>query len=127
MELMTRNFRPEFLARLSEIVPFAPISESHVVKIFEIQLKGLREALDKQGIHFDIAEEAIKMLALSGFTPRYGARQLSGVIRNELRRPISKYLISGELKKGQTIVVSKNPEAEELQWEIKETIELYNY
>lgn len=120
MEIMARHFRPEFLARLSEIVPFAPISEHNVVRIFEIQLKSLIEALDKQGIAFEIEPEAIKMLALSGFTPKYGARQLSGVIRNELRRPISKYIISGELKKGNLIVIKKHENEERLEWEIIE-------
>ncbi|KIO76408.1 ATPase AAA [Pedobacter lusitanus] len=120
MEIMARNFRPEFLARLSEIVPFAPINESNVVRIFEIQLKSLIDALQKQGIAFEIEEEATKMLALSGFTPKYGARQLSGVIRNELRRPISKYIISGELKKGNTIVIKKHETEERLEWEIIE-------
>ena len=118
MDIMSAHFRPEFLARLSEIVPFAPISEKNVVRIFEIQLKSLIDALDKQGIAFEIEEEATKMLALSGFTPKYGARQLSGVIRNELRRPISKYIISGELKKGFTIVIKKDPAEDKLIWEI---------
>lgn len=120
MEIMARHFRPEFLARLSEIVPFAPISEKNVVRIFEIQLKSLIEALYKQGITFEIEEEATKMLALSGFTPKYGARQLSGVIRNELRRPISKYIISGELRKGHSIVVTKHAEEDRLEWQIIE-------
>ncbi|SHF30206.1 ATP-dependent Clp protease ATP-binding subunit [Pedobacter caeni] len=120
MEIMARHFRPEFLARLSEIVPFAPISEHNVVRIFEIQLKSLIDALDKQGIAFEIEPEAIKMLALSGFTPKYGARQLSGVIRNELRRPISKYIISGALKKGNLIVIKKHENEERLEWEIIE-------
>ncbi len=118
MDIMARHFRPEFLARLSEIVPFAPISESIVVQIFDIQLKGLIDALNKQGILFDINDDAKKMLALSGFTPKYGARQLSGVIRNQLRRPISKYIISGELKKGHTIKVTKAKQEEKLTWEI---------
>lgn len=118
MDIMAAHFRPEFLARLSEIVPFAPISEQNVVRIFEIQLKSLIDALYKQGIGFEIEEEAKAMLALSGFTPKYGARQLSGVIRNELRRPISKYIISGELKKGFTIVIRKHAEEKKLEWEI---------
>ncbi|EDM34694.1 putative ATP-dependent protease [Pedobacter sp. BAL39] len=120
MEIMARHFRPEFLARLSEIVPFAPISEDNVVRIFEIQLRSLVEALDKQGITFEIDEAATKMLALSGFTPKYGARQLSGVIRNELRRPISKYIISGALKKGNFIQVKKHPTDDQLEWTINE-------
>ncbi|TDO24923.1 ATP-dependent Clp protease ATP-binding subunit [Pedobacter duraquae] len=118
MEVMAGHFRPEFLARISEIVPFAPINESNVVRIFEIQLKSLIESLNKQGISFEIAEDAKKMIALDGFTPKYGARQLSAVIRNLLRRPISKYIISGELKKGSGVRISKHPDEEKLEWEI---------
>jgi ATP-dependent Clp protease ATP-binding subunit ClpA len=119
MEVMGKNFRPEFLARLSEIVPFAPISEENVVRIFDIQLKSLVQALEKMGIGMLISDEAKSMLALKGFTPKYGARQLSGVIRNQLRRPISRYIISGELKKGNSVIISKNIDTDELLWDIK--------
>lgn len=117
MEIMTKHFRPEFLARLTEIVPFAPISESSIVRIFEIQMKSLLEALDKQGISLQVSDEAKKQLALNGFTPKYGARQLSGVIRNQLRRPISKYIIAGDVKKGSTVNVQWKEEA--LEWAIE--------
>ena len=116
MEIMTKYFRPEFLARLTEIVPFAPISESSIVRIFDIQMKGLLEILDKQGITFSITEEAKKYLALNGFTPKYGARQISSVIRMQIRRPISKYIISGELKKGSSI--NADIKNEEIVWKI---------
>jgi len=117
MEIMSKYFRPEFLARLTEIVPFGPITEDSIIRIFEIQMKGLLEALDKQGISITISDEAKKHLALNGFTPKYGARQISSVIRNQLRRPISKYIISGELKKGNVLKVSINNE--ELEWAIE--------
>lgn len=119
MELMTRHFRPEFLARLSEIVPFGPITEENVVKIFDIQLKSLLEALQKQHITLEISDEAKKMLALSGFTPRYGARQISGVIRNQLRRPISRQIIAGEVSQGRKIVLGLKENSAELDWKIE--------
>lgn len=117
LEIMTKHFRPEFLARLTEIVPFAPISEKNVVKILEIQMKSLLEILDKQQITLNITEEAKKKIALTGFTPKYGARQISGVIRTFLRRPISRMLVSGEVKKGDTIDLSLDAE-NELSWAI---------
>ena len=80
-------------------------------------MKGLLEALDKQGISFTISDDAKKYLALHGFTPKYGARQISSVIRNQLRRPISKYIISGELKKGNTITAGIQNEA--IEWKIE--------
>ncbi len=116
MEIMSKHFRPEFLARLTEIVPFAPITENNIIRIFEIQMKGLVEALDKKGISLNISNDAKKHLALTGFTSRYGARQISGVIRNQLRRPISKYIIAGELNKMNTVNISF--ENEKLKWEI---------
>ena len=82
MEVMGQYFRPEFLARLSEIVPFSPISEDILLKIFDIQFDGVRKLLDKQGIGITINADARKMLAHKGFTPKYGARQVAGVIRN---------------------------------------------
>lgn len=120
MKIMTDSgrFRPEFLARITEIIPFAPINESMAEKIFSIQLKSLRKALTRLGIDFSISDEAIKNLALNGFSSKYGARQISGVIRAQLARPISKKIVREEVKAGQTINVSWNAENEDLIWEI---------
>lgn len=119
MDIMARHFRPEFLARLTEIVPFAPISEQNVVRIFDIHLRGLVGLLTKQGITLDLTDAAREHLALTGFSPRYGARPLKGVIRSQLRRPISQMIISGELGKDQTLKIDLDPETKELKWEVK--------
>ncbi|MFD2934203.1 ATP-dependent Clp protease ATP-binding subunit [Spirosoma flavum] len=106
MESMSHNFRPEFLARLTEIVPFAPISEENAVRIFSLHLRGLADQLAKQGITLELTPEARQHLALSEFTPQYGARQLKGVIRNQLRRPISRMIVAGEIGKGAVVEVN---------------------
>ncbi|MCL1942217.1 MAG: ATP-dependent Clp protease ATP-binding subunit [Candidatus Azobacteroides sp.] len=118
MEVMGQYFRPEFLARLSEIVPFSPINETMLLKIFNIQMKSLENALSKQGIEIEIGEETGMMLARKGFTPKYGARQVAGTIRTCLRRPISRLIVGGKLNQGQKLVVGKD-EKDELTWEIK--------
>ncbi len=105
-EIMEAYFRPEFLGRLTEIVPFAPISEENIVKIFEIHLKSLFKSLDTLGITLQIEQAAKEELAKSGFTPKYGARPLLGVIRNKLRRPMSKMILSGEIERGSIISLS---------------------
>jgi len=115
-ELMENHFRPEFLGRLTEIVPFAPISEENVVKIFDIHLKNLLKSLEVQGIELNITQEAKEILAKSGFTPKYGARPLIGVIRNKLRKPLSKKIISGEIGRG-SVISLKTDENKELIWE----------
>lgn len=118
MDIMAKNFRPEFLARLSEIIPFAPISEDNAVKILEIQMKTLVNSLLKQDIQIELTPEAKKELALADFTPRYGARQLSTVIRSRLRRKIARMLVSGELQKGDTVLIEKEKDQKELIWKI---------
>jgi ATP-dependent Clp protease ATP-binding subunit ClpB len=110
MEIMTQYFRPEYLARLTEIVPFAPISEENLVRIFDIHLKELIQLLSKQGITLEITPEAKKQIAFEGFTPKYGVRPLKGVIRNKLRRPISRMIILEEIKKGSHILIDLDAE-----------------
>jgi len=70
-------------------------------------------------VHLIISNDAKSNLAESGFTPKYGARQLVTVIRNRLRRPISKMLVTGELKKGDTLFVDLKSE-DELIWDIQQ-------
>ena len=119
MEIMSGSFRPEFLARVTEIIPFSPILEENVIKIFDIHLKKLLKQLDEQGIDLKISEDAKKHLALSGFTPEYGARPLTGVIRNQLRRPISRMIIAEQVKKGSKIDLQLDNDNKDLIWDIK--------
>ncbi|TDX01984.1 ATP-dependent Clp protease ATP-binding subunit [Dinghuibacter silviterrae] len=116
MDIMSRHFRPEFLGRLTEIVPFAPIAEENALRIFDVHLRSLTDPLTRQGISLEITPEAKKHLTLTGFTPKYGARQIKGLIRNELRRPIARQIVAGKLKKGDTVCVGY---AGGLTWEIK--------
>lgn len=117
MEVMGNYFRPEFLARLSEIVPFSPIGENILMKIFEIQMRSVTDLLNKQGIAIQLEDEVKKMLAFKGFDPKYGARQVAGVIRNYLRRPISRLIIRGDLSSGCLLKVGLDDKSE-LTWNI---------
>ncbi|TXI13379.1 MAG: ATP-dependent Clp protease ATP-binding subunit, partial [Pedobacter sp.] len=118
MQLMSGHFRPEFLARITEIIPFAPITESIAERIFNIQLKSLLDALLRLSIKFSISDEAVKNLAMTGFNSKYGARQIGGVIRSQLTRPISRMIVREEVKNGQEIAVSWNEEEQKVNWEI---------
>jgi ATP-dependent Clp protease ATP-binding subunit ClpB len=117
LEIMARHFRPEFLARLTEIVPFAPMNTEMVRNILRIQLKPLITALDKQGVRLELTEKAMDLLAQMGYTPQYGARPLGGVIRGQLRRPLSRKLIAGEIGAGSVIKIDAGP-AGEILWEV---------
>ena len=120
MEIMTRYFRPEFLARVTEIVPFAPVSKDNVLRIFNIHLKPLIKQLEQQGMSMSVTPEAAEHLAHLGFTPKYGVRPLKGVIRTSLRKPLSRMIINGELKKGDTVSVglTTDNEQQQLEWKV---------
>lgn len=119
IQLMTPYFRPEFLGRLTEIIPFAPISKKSVSRIFDIHLKKeLLQLLEKLDITLKIDEKDKEQIALMGFTPEYGARPIKGTIRNQLKRPLSRMIISNEIKKGDSLTVTLNKDGE-----IKFTIE----
>jgi ATP-dependent Clp protease ATP-binding subunit ClpB len=102
---MGNHFRPEFLGRLTEIVPFAPMTQQMVERILEINLKDLHAALEKQQLSLTITPSAKSKIAVLGFTPEYGARPLHGAIRSQVRRPLSKKIIAGELTPGTTITL----------------------
>ncbi|MFL9833405.1 AAA family ATPase [Chryseobacterium terrae] len=115
MEMMSRFFRPEFLGRLTETIPFAPISKDNALKIFEIHLK--KELLDLArglNINLNITQEAKEYLSIEGYDIKYGARPLKGVIRGRLRRPLAKKIVAGEFKDGDHIEVSLSEN--ELVW-----------
>jgi len=116
MEIMQKYFRPEFLARITEIIPFAPVSESMIAQIFSIHYKGLHKMLERMGIELSLDEEVAKKLSMEGFSPRYGVRPLSAVIRNRLRRPLSRMIVAGQIAKGSKVRLSLK--ADELDWQI---------
>ena len=117
MDIMQQYFRPEFLARLTEIVPFSPITEQTVVKIFDIHLKGLLKLLNEQDIKLEMSDEVKAKVAMKGFDPQDGARQIIGNIRKDLRHPLSKLIIAGKVKGGDTVVVGVD--GDELKFDIK--------
>jgi len=120
LEIMGSFFRPEFLGRLTEIVPFAPISKENALKIFEIHLKKeFMDLLKNINITVEIPMEAKLYLAESGYNAKYGARPIKSIIRSHLRRPLAKKIISGEVKDGDTIYVSI--ENNEVKWYKAET------
>ena len=106
MDIMQGHFRPEFLGRLTEIVPFSPIMPDGVVKIFDIHLNGLLKLLTEQNIKLEMTDVVKKQIAAKGYNQQYGARPLIGIIRKELRHPLSKLIIGGQVKEGDTVEVN---------------------
>jgi ATP-dependent Clp protease ATP-binding subunit ClpB len=113
IQIMTGYFRPEFLGRLTEIIPFAPINVNSVSRIFEIHLKKeLLQLLEKLDITLEIDPADKEKIALMGFSSEYGARPIKGNIRNQLKRPLSRMIIANEIQKGDALKVTLTEENE---------------
>lgn len=118
LEVMQGQFRPEFLARLTEIVPFSPITEEMIDRIFDIHIKNLLKMLEEQNIKLEIDDSARKYVTKVGFNAHYGARPILGIIRKEIRRPLSKLIISGDVNAGDTVIMKYNETTKEISWDI---------
>lgn len=118
LEVMQGQFRPEFLARLTEIVPFSPITEAMINRIFDIHLKNLLKTLREQNIELTIDDTARKYVTSVGFNVHYGARPILGIIRKEIRRPLSKLIISGDVNAGDTVTMKYDETAKQIVWDI---------
>lgn len=119
LEVMQGQFRPEFLARLTEIVPFSPITPEMIDRIFDIHIQNLLKMLHEQNISLTIDETARKYITKVGFNAHYGARPILGIIRKEIRRPLSKLIISGEISAGDLVVMKYDDERKEIIWDIE--------
>ncbi|HEX8528763.1 MAG TPA: ATP-dependent Clp protease ATP-binding subunit [Cytophagales bacterium] len=117
---MSGHFKDEFLGRLDEIIPFAPITREHIGKILDLQLKPLRQALGRRGITLHLSEGARDHLAAAGFSPRYGARPLRAVIRQQLQRPLAQKILAEEIPPGSQVTLATDEHAS-LTWEIHVT------
>lgn len=118
LEVMQGQFRPEFLARLTEIVPFSPITEEMIDRIFDIHIKNLLKTLNEQNIELEIDESARKYVTKVGFNAHYGARPILGIIRKEIRRPLSKLIISGDVNAGDKVTMKYDEEKKQISWDI---------
>ena len=116
IEVMAQYFRPEFLGRLTEVVPFAPIDENVAKQIFNLHFGRLQEQLMKQkNIQLNLSDEALQHLSNKGYSPKYGARPIAGVIRTYIKKSVSRLIVSEQIKSGDNIVI--NYRNGELIWE----------
>jgi len=104
-EELKRNFRPEFLNRVDEVLIFHRLDETHMAAIVRIQLERLNQLLEPQRIRVEATEAAVLTLAHEGYDPDFGARPLKRVIQRRLSDPLANLVLEGKLGEGDTVVV----------------------
>ena len=105
MEALRGQFKPEFLNRIDDIVVFSPLGLSDIEKIVDIQLKDVRERLDRDRIKLELTPEAVQSLAMDGLDPVYGARPLKRLIQRQVVDNIANLIIAGDVHEGDVVKV----------------------
>lgn len=111
---LSKQFSPEFLNRLDEIITFDQLDLEAIKKIIDIELKGLYKRIEALGYSVELSEEARQFVAEKGYDVQFGARPLKRAIQNYIEDGISELIINGDLKPGTTIHITKEDQQDEL-------------
>lgn len=103
MNIVSQQFRPEFINRIDDTVVFHPLGLEQIKAIAKIQLLGLRQRLNEKGFKLEISHAALEKIADAGFDPVYGARPLKRAIQTEIENPLAQSLLGGKLEPESTI------------------------
>jgi ATP-dependent Clp protease ATP-binding subunit ClpB len=110
MEVVTEQFRPEFINRIDDVVVFHPLDSAHLRKIVDIQLEYLHARLADRDMSLALDEPARDRLAEAGYDPVYGARPLKRAIQQQLENPLAQRILGGDFVPGDTISVTVGAE-----------------
>ena len=111
---LSKQFAPEFLNRLDEIITFDQLDLDAINRIVDIELKGLYKRVEDLGYHLEITTEAKSYVASKGYDVQFGARPLKRAIQTYIEDLLAERILSDELALGDTIVIDKSPDKEEL-------------
>lgn len=111
---LSKQFAPEFLNRLDEIITFDQLDLSAITSIVDLELKSLVKRVENLGYHFQMTDKAKEFVASKGYDVQFGARPLKRAIQNYVEDGLCELLMEGNLKPGATISIGKNPKKDEL-------------
>ncbi|MEV7397718.1 ATP-dependent chaperone ClpB [Aeromicrobium sp. NPDC092404] len=114
MDVVKASFKPEFLNRLDEIVTFDALGTDELAHIVDLQVSALAARLATRRIALDVTPAAREWLALTGWDPAYGARPLRRLVQQAIGDRLARSLLGGEVRDGDTVVVDRSPDADEL-------------
>lgn len=111
---LSKQFSPEFLNRMDEIITFDSLGHDAIKKIIDIELSDLFCRMEEMGYKVTITDKAKDFVAEKGYDRQYGARPLKRAIQNYIEDGICDVILNGDIKKGDTISIGKNPHKDEL-------------
>ncbi len=108
-ELMRREFRPEFLNRIDEIIIFHSLNREQIRQIVNVQLNAMRRYLDDKKISLELTDAATDLLARQGYDPSFGARPLKRLLQRKIINALATELLKGEVQEGDHVLVDVDP------------------
>ena len=111
---LSKQFSPEFLNRLDEIITFDQLDMDAIKQIIDIELKGLYKRIEQIGYKIDLSEEAKEFVASKGYDVQFGARPLKRAIQNYIEDGVSDLIVNGNLPLGSTIHITLHENKNEL-------------
>lgn len=111
---LSKQFAPEFLNRLDEIITFDQLDLSAITSIVDLELRSLVKRVENLGYHFQMSDKAKEFVASKGYDVQFGARPLKRAIQNYVEDGLCELLMEGNLKPGSFISIGKNPKKDEL-------------
>ncbi|WIV50115.1 ATP-dependent Clp protease ATP-binding subunit ClpA [Marivivens sp. LCG002] len=100
-----RTFTPEFRNRLDAVIPFGPLPRETILQVVEKFVLQLEAQLIDRNVHIDLTRAAAEWLADKGYDSKMGARPLSRVIQEHIKKPLAEELLFGKLTKGGEVQV----------------------
>lgn len=119
MEKLRRSFRPEFLNRLDEIVPFKPLTKENITGIAALVVKDLNKRLAQKDITVVLTDAAYAYVVEHGYDPIYGARPLKRYIQKHVETLLGRMILAGEIGSEDTV------ELDVIEGELKASVKCY--
>ena len=116
---LSKQFSPEFLNRLDEIITFDQLDLAAIKQIIDVELKGLYKRIGELGFQIELSDEAKAFVAEKGYDVQFGARPLKRAIQSYIEDGISELIVNGDLPAGATIYINKVDGKDELSFDAK--------
>ena len=108
-DLLRRQFKPEFLNRVDEIITFHGLTRDDLSSIVDIQIRRMAQRLEEHKYKVTLTKEASQFLVETGYDPSYGARPLKRAIQRHIENPLALEILEGRFAEGDRILIDREP------------------
>lgn len=110
---LKRNFRPEFVNRIDDIIVFSPLTEEEIMKIIDLSMADMQNRLADKNITIKLTDESKALIAKEAYSPIYGARPVKRYLQKHIETGLAERIISGDIKPGEEVTIGSREGAQE--------------